>query len=154
MKQTQVVEEYCNNWKWSRSDELKIGTWMKGSVLHICSGSSQIGDIKLDLVTRADIKADCLHLPFKSQCIDTVIADPPWNLGFVSEFWNEMKRIAKQRIITICLSMMNPTRVWVLKHQEVINHGVFQCKILTVYEKSGQDLESFTLPLIRGVKQD
>lgn len=145
MKQTQIVEEYCNTWRWSKSDELKVGTWMKGTTLHVCCGLSQIGDVRVDLTTKSDIKASVLKLPFKSHSFDTVIADPPWNLGFVSEFWNELKRVAKERIITICLSMMNPTRVWYLKHQEVINHGVFQCKILTVYEKSGQDLENFII---------
>lgn len=55
---------------------------MKGFSLHICSGSSQIGDIKLDLSMIADIKGDMLHLPIKENSFDTIICDPPWNLPY------------------------------------------------------------------------
>lgn len=50
-----------------------------GPILHSCSGSSSIGDIKLDLsAPSADVKADARALPVSD--VGTILMDPPWGL--------------------------------------------------------------------------
>jgi len=132
--------KYHDSWRWTKREEKIVHSYCRGSILHLCSGKSKMGDIRMDLYQHATIKADVLHLPFKSHSFDTIVCDPPWNMGFIARFWRELKRVAKRRIIVISWAMMNETRVWRLKAEKIIKRGVFQVKILAVYEKSGQDI--------------
>jgi len=46
-------------------------------VVHVCSGPSRIGDIRVDLFhPAADVRADARRLPFKG--VPTILMDPPW----------------------------------------------------------------------------
>jgi len=69
-------------WAWPKEIEDFIQNKNRGFSLHVCSGQSKIGDVKIDLFTNADIKADMFHLPIRRQSFDTVICDPPWNLPY------------------------------------------------------------------------
>jgi len=51
-------------------------------VIHVCSGSSRIGDVTVDLEQPADVKASCFALPFPDGYAGTVICDPPWNMPY------------------------------------------------------------------------
>jgi len=49
----------------------------EGQIIHLCSGRWNYG-ITIDLVERADIRADVCHLPLRDLVADTVICDPPY----------------------------------------------------------------------------
>lgn len=56
-------------------------TEMPHPIVHVCSGASRLGDIRVDIVhPGADIRADGRHLPFRDGSIGTVLMDPPWKL--------------------------------------------------------------------------
>lgn len=88
---------------WAESIEDYLQALFIGSTLHLCSGASQLGDVRLDLdvAHRPDIKADAARVPFADDSFDTVLCDPPYNGVFQ---WNhdvlsELPRIASQRIV-------------------------------------------------------
>jgi hypothetical protein len=48
-------------------------------VVHFCSGSSRVGDVRVDLYhPAADVCADARRPPFRG--IGTALIDPPWNI--------------------------------------------------------------------------
>jgi len=73
---------FLKAWRWPAGVEKLIEELMSGFTLHVCSGRSKLGDIRLDLYEPADVKADMYHLPFRRQTFDTVICDPPWKLPY------------------------------------------------------------------------
>ena len=72
--------KYKKIWSWPKSVENFILTKAKGYTLHVCSGHSKIGNVKVDLYEDCDVRADMCSLPFKSEIFDTVICDPPWKI--------------------------------------------------------------------------
>ena len=64
-----------------------VKKWLKSQIegysLHVCSGSSKIGDVKLDIEPqdKDTTQADMLHLPYRHGSFDTVICDPAWAIG-------------------------------------------------------------------------
>lgn len=69
-------------WSWPTEIEAKIKSLLEGEVLHVCSGESQIGNVRIDLSKSADIRADMFWLPIRPESFDTVLCDPPWNLPY------------------------------------------------------------------------
>jgi len=65
---------------WSEKEEKLYRKLCVGLTLHLCSGYSELGDVKIDLdpEKRADIIADVQYLPLKPYSFDTIIFDPPW----------------------------------------------------------------------------
>ena len=73
--------------------------------VHLFNGSSALGDIHVDvnpgnhfdIVEAADIRADVAHLPFRSNSVPTVLADPPWatNIRARGEWMREIARVLK-----------------------------------------------------------
>lgn len=46
---------------------------------HVCSGPSNIGELRVDLEhPAANIRADAFHLPFRN--LGTILIDPPWQI--------------------------------------------------------------------------
>ena len=80
----QLKHLYKAQWKFP----LQVSRWVKQNVngysLHVCSGSSNIGDVKVDIMPQSYgvTQADMFNLPFKHNTFDTVICDPPWAIGF------------------------------------------------------------------------
>lgn len=65
-------------------------------VVHICSGASRLGDIKVDLYhPNVTVRADVHNLPFKA--VSTILTDPPWGwpLGTRTVFWTEIVKALK-----------------------------------------------------------
>lgn len=87
---------------WPKAIESFLETILIGKSLHVCSGKSKLGDIRLDLNEQdVDIKADAVNMPIADNEYDTVLCDPPYNGKFK---WNhdllqELARVAKKRII-------------------------------------------------------
>ena len=74
---------YKAQWKFP----IQVTKWLNQNVqgysLHVCSGSSDIGDVKVDVMPQSEgvTQADMFQLPFKHNTFDTVICDPPWAIG-------------------------------------------------------------------------
>ena len=72
--------KYKKTWSWPKSIENFILTKAKGHILHVCSGQSKTGNVRVDLYEDCDVRADMCSLPFKPEVFDTVICDPPWKI--------------------------------------------------------------------------
>ena len=69
-------------WSWPHDVEGKIKELCEGRTLHVCSGESSIGDVRIDLHEKADVKASMFNLPVRPESFDTVLCDPPWELPY------------------------------------------------------------------------
>jgi len=69
-------------WSWPFEVEQKIRALCEGMVLHVCSGESTLGDVRIDLEKKADIRASMYDLPIRPGSFDTVLCDPPWELAY------------------------------------------------------------------------
>ena len=72
------------NWRWSKDIETEILREIKGCypVVHVCSGSSLIGDIRIDRWfsnLKPNLRADMCFLPIRSGVAAVVICDPPYS---------------------------------------------------------------------------
>ena len=87
---------------WPEAIESFLQTLFIGKTLHVCSGKSKIGDIRLDLNEyNVDIRADAVNMPLANNAYETILCDPPYNGKFQ---WNhdlllELARVASRRII-------------------------------------------------------
>ncbi len=88
---------------WPEEVEAFLKTLFVGKTLHLCSGKSLLGDIRLDNdpSNKPDVVGDATKTPFKNASFGTVLCDPPYNGKFQ---WNhdllvEIARVAKKRII-------------------------------------------------------
>ena len=81
-----------NGGKYPGSFTKKEYSWLsqfsKGKILHLFSGSSQLGDIRVDLANlAATINADVFkYLSQPLDHFDTVILDPPYNQKFAEKY--------------------------------------------------------------------
>ena len=110
-----------------------------GSVLHVCSGYSQLGSVRVDRYTDCcDIRADYRHLPFKDKTFDTVICDPPWakteqlDKGIIS-WLSELERVARQRLLIIHITMFNLPG-WKIKDAYAVQSKGLLWKVVQVHE--------------------
>ncbi len=69
-------------WSWPGDVEAKIKGLLEGYTLHVCSGESSLGDVRIDLEKPAHVKASMFNLPVKPESFDTVLCDPPWELPY------------------------------------------------------------------------
>lgn len=69
-------------WRWPRETHAFLSDILKsapGPVLHVCAGSSRLGDVRADAYhPAANAKADMYRLPFKEGVFGTTLADPPF----------------------------------------------------------------------------
>jgi len=88
---------------WPQSVESVLQGLLIPTSLHVCSGHSLIGDIRVDSdrAVSPDVVGDAARLPFCDQSFNSVLCDPPYNGRFQ---WNhdllsELSRVARRRII-------------------------------------------------------
>lgn len=98
--------EWRPAWIWPDETEDLVADLVEDAptpVLHVASGSSLVGDIRLDLHhPAADVHADATQLPLESNSVGTVIADPPFTIQDLMErqAWvSEMGRVARDLVI-------------------------------------------------------
>lgn len=72
---------FIKAWAWPGEVEEFLKVHSKGFTVHICNGSSDMGDLTIDKYMPADIIGDMYRLPIKTGVADTVICDPPWGIG-------------------------------------------------------------------------
>ncbi len=89
---------------WPEAVEDLLKTLLIGRTLHVCSGKSQLGDVRLDLYEPGvDICCDAadMHACVAENEFETVLCDPPYNGVFQwnHDLLNELARVASRRII-------------------------------------------------------
>ncbi len=111
---------FNQRWRWTNADRELILSALNGAlkpIVHVCSGSSSIGDIRIDICSvdmnswnkidkriygSPNIIADMSHLPIQSGTANTVICDPPYDYNFLDkkgydDLIFELVRILKPR---------------------------------------------------------
>ena len=155
--------DFNPRWFWTKTNYIEINKilpLLKKPLFHICSGVSEIGDIKLDRScidkhtdTRewqqghCDLMGDMCHLPFRSSVAGSVIIDPPYKYDFTKpELISEIVRICKPggKIIFIAPWIPNHKNLSVISTDlwNVGKNGAY-FKIRTLFFKSGSQLEDF-----------
>lgn len=89
---------YRQVWRWPDSVEAFIRSRARGFTVHVCSGKSSLGDLRIDSDTEeANIKADCFNVPLRDDIADTVLCDPPWGMQYHlrGKLVKELRRILK-----------------------------------------------------------
>ncbi|MEM5867618.1 MAG: methyltransferase domain-containing protein [Candidatus Aenigmatarchaeota archaeon] len=139
-KRKQAVTLFKEAWVWSQKEEWLYKQLCEGFTLHLCSGKSMLGDLKVDLILKADIKADMYASPFKDESFDTVICDPPWfgpkNWDEWKRFVDEICRVAKHKIVLVLgnLMLLLP-KPWKLFRVYILKRISPQVKVVYVWEK-------------------
>ena len=73
--------KFIKSWAWPGEVESFLREKANGFVIHVCSGSSSLGDLTIDQYMPAMVKASMYNLPLKTGIADTVICDPPWGIA-------------------------------------------------------------------------
>lgn len=93
---------YREGWRWSPSIREWFHTQLSSltnppgrPVLHVCSGKSRLGDIRIDILPTGDVQADALNLPLADDSIPTIVSDPPydWALQHRIKYFQELGRV-------------------------------------------------------------
>jgi len=98
-------------WIWNDDETRFYRFKVEGLSLHVCSGVSRLGDVRLDRTfypeaSPENFLADYRHLPIRGNCFDTVICDPEWGkrervdrgvIGWLSE----LRRVARRKVIIV-----------------------------------------------------
>jgi len=89
--------KFIKAWSWPAEVEQFIADMCEGYTVHVCSGTSTLGDLRIDKYLPADKVADMLSLPVDSYSADTVICDPPWGIPrhLRARLVYELRRILK-----------------------------------------------------------
>jgi len=72
---------FIKSWAWPGEVETFLAEKAQGFTIHVCSGSSDLGDLTIDQFMPAMVKGDMYNLPIKTGVADTVICDPPWGIA-------------------------------------------------------------------------
>jgi len=92
--------------KWTFADKKVLRRFFQrhvsGKTLHLCCGRSRlIGAVNFDIERYAavDVQGDMFKLPFRSDCFDTVLSDPPYKLAYDKRpYWvREILRVVKKQ---------------------------------------------------------
>ena len=94
------VAKWIKSWEWPQEINENVKLLLEeGETLHICCGTSEIGDVFVDLnPVRPNIqKQDMRDLKFETNEFDNTIIDPPWKLGYYQRFrpFYEAVRVTK-----------------------------------------------------------
>ncbi len=73
--------KFIKSWAWPGEVETFLEEKAHGFVVHVCSGSSHLGDLTIDQYMPAMVRGSMYNLPLKTGIADTVICDPPWGIA-------------------------------------------------------------------------
>jgi len=161
--------DFNPRWFWTKenvNEVLKLIYLLDTPIYHICSGVSNIGDVRLDRsyinsdgclqrygkdwnATRGpcNIKGDFHKLPFKSAVAGSVICDPPYDYDFTdSMLIDELVRICKPKAKILFIAPWIPAN----KNISLINTEVWKVgknrpyvKIRSLLYKSNGQLSDY-----------
>ncbi len=96
--QYQVLQ---GNWIHNATVEAWLRKMKIGRTLNICSGMSQVGDVRLDVAegTNRTAYGDLFNLDLEPLSFDTVICDPPFSYYNRFEWVGKLASIAKKRLL-------------------------------------------------------
>lgn len=119
--------DFNPRWFWTSKniqDVLKVLPQCEKPLFHICSGVSNIGDIRVDrsyidlpldfkyrieYQGSCNVKGDMVHLPFKDGVAGSVLCDPPYKYDFTEEgLISELIRICRPKGKIIFISPWIP----------------------------------------------
>jgi len=140
------VAKWVKSWEWPQEINENVKLMLEeGETLHICCGTSEIGDVFVDLEPqRPDIvKADMRELPFETNEFDNVIIDPPWKLGYYQRFrpFYEAVRVTKIGGLII----YNATWIPYAKNTELVDVYVRRdshwgnVSVFSIFRKTAED---------------
>ena len=147
----QPVTMFREAWMWSEPEERLYAKLCEGKVLHLFSGRSLLGDVRVDIdspVATHKIDLSQGKLPFKDLEFDTVIADPPWagpqNWDKWENLMHEIVRVCKKRVIFILgnLIFLLP-KPFKLKKIYLLKKISPQIKLVYVWEREEAILDSY-----------
>ena len=103
-------------WVWPERVEKFFKKNIKGYSCHVFSGSSKLGDVRIDIEEKkwTTHKADIFKgLPFGDETFDVVFGDPPWHIAkhLRSKIMYEMRRICKVKGMIILNANWNPNNL-------------------------------------------
>ncbi len=164
---------FAVNWAWTNNDVAMILEeikYCKSPIVHICSGQSSIGDIRVDIIINnkmtpkeahkshnyigaANILGNMASLPIKSGIANTIICDPPYYIkpldhGVFKDLTNELIRILKPTGKLIFIAPWIPSsKLLVLSKLIAISIGKRNLnpfyKLLSISLKENAQLEDY-----------
>jgi len=141
---------FRKSWQWTRQEASLYARYLTGSSLHVCAGTANLGDVKLDLYQPfVDVKADAMKLPFRDRSITTILCDPPWLHGVELKILKELRRVAKKRIIFITMNDIRFPRsspwkliaLWHISRNGGNQHNIKACYVFE--REANQSLEDY-----------
>ena len=139
----QPVTMFKEAWMWSEPEEKLYAKICVGRILHLFSGRSGLGDVRIDIDSpvathRIDLSEG--GLPFQDLEFDTTISDPPWagpkNWDKWMNLMHEIVRVTRKRVIFILGTLMfSLPKPFVLKHVYVVKKISPQVKLVYVWER-------------------
>lgn len=153
------------SWLWTTSNINNILQTISNfdkPIYHICSGTSNIGDIRIDrsnlkdmnvhlnknFVGCCNIIVDMNNIPIKSSVAGSIICDPPYYYDFINDnrLINELVRICKPKGKILFISPWVPNN----KNITVLNTELWKVgknrpyfKIRTLFYKSNGQLSDY-----------
>ena len=91
------------SYAWSDGVESIVKQQCEGKVLHLCSGRSPVGEVRIDLIiwkkyrarfSKANMLASADQVPFQDSTFDTIVADPIYK-DLEPPFIKEIVRVLK-----------------------------------------------------------
>lgn len=112
------MKHYREAWAWKGTTE----GWLEQQLataprphLHVCSGSSALGDVTVDLAhPDAMVRGDARALPVKDRSAGTVLMDPPWRMLMAEKqaFITEAGRVLRPGGLLLLYAPWWPTPLW------------------------------------------
>ena len=137
--------KFIKAWSWPAEVEQFIAEMCEGYTVHVCSGSSEMGDLRIDKYMPADKAADMLKLPLQNWIADTVICDPPWGVPrhLRARLIYELRRIMKIGGKLIFNAPWMPRapgleleNIWIAESTAPMN----DCGVISVFRKVNNEL--------------
>lgn len=108
-------------WKWPKETATFIAGLLETApkpVLHVCSGSSPLGDVRADMFhPGATVKADMYRLPFRTGAFGSALMDPPYPLDGTSlpqrlAQFQELGRVVRKGGLVMLHAPWLPSPTW------------------------------------------
>ncbi|MEM2003154.1 MAG: methyltransferase domain-containing protein [Nitrososphaerota archaeon] len=143
--------EFRKAWAWPEPVEKFIASLLVSPSLHVCCGESTLGDVRVDIKTKADIQADAFHLPFRDEVFASVVSDPPWHMSYNlrPKFAKEIYRVLRPGGIFIlnspwALGLTHTMRLEAVYY--ALPSSWRNCPLIILYRKTQNTLPSPSSP--------